>query len=138
MDSHIVGPRGKNGYGSIQTVSGKRIAFGDAAQTGLEIMRTAGASVESPLLLKFTGLIPTAFDGTSPAFSLVETDLDGTGAVTIANIAAFSSGAFAASKVLIVDKIYKLVYTPATGSPTAGIGTYVIELSGLGQLSITI
>jgi hypothetical protein len=135
MDSHVTGPRGRNAYGAIVTAIGFGAARGDAAQTGKEITRTQGASVKNPLLVEIFGHIRTAFDGTAPAFSLVETNLDGSGAATLANIAGFAGGKFALSFVLTVDKIYKVVYTPP-GDGTVGEGFYFLKVTGPGQLPV--
>jgi hypothetical protein len=149
MESHIVGVRGATKganqsipYGSVLSMVSVGIKFGDAAVATKEIFRTTGAkttlvgpnipSKKFPLFVRFFGHIPTAFDGTAPVFSLVETNIDDSGSVTIANIAAFAAGLFSSHKFITVDKKYKLLYTPATGAPTVGEGYYGIWVCGPG------
>ena len=138
MDSHCKGPRGGNGYGAVLSAIAAAITFGNSAVASKEITRTHGASVANPILVRISGVITTAFDGTSPVFRLVETNLDGSGSAVIANIGDFTSNKFELTKVLEVDKIYKLLYTPATGSPTAGKGHYFIEFAGPGQPNLSL
>lgn len=116
MDSHITGPRGRNGYGAILSGNTIRAAFGMAALAGIEVLRTFGASAATPILVDITGKIPTAFNGSGAVFTLVETNLDGTGSTNIAAISDFSSGSFALRKFLTVDKIYRVTYTPRAGA----------------------
>lgn len=100
--------------------------------------QTVAAPKKFPLFINFKGYLIAGFDGTGPAFTLTETNLDDSGGVTIANLAAFSANAaagnFSAFKVLTVDKKYKLTYTPATGGPTTGEGYFFIELCGPGAM----
>lgn len=124
MDSHCTGPRGR-GYGAIVSASGIGRVYTDTAETGKELLRTTGASADNPILVRINGVITTAFDGFDPVFRLVETNLDGSGSVVIANISDFSSGKFALTKVLTVDKIYKLV----ASSDTDGDQTFADGIS---------
>ncbi len=248
MDTHIDGPRGRRTKGAIvsQIICGAK--FGDSALVAQEVFRTRGAASglgfiqttdaiaslgaggagsdksspttrKFPLFLRVCGHLLTAFDGTAPLLALTETNLDGSGVVTIADLADFTGvaarpasvtdGASTTSsptitsatanftdedvgdpisgtgipansyigivnsstsiglsssptanvpvnfnttgttgitltfggrlvlfgpffKVLTVDKIYKLTYTPATGSPTVGEAYFVIEITGPG------
>lgn len=152
MDTHIRGPRGatKGVYqnqplGSVLSVITVGIKFGDAAVVAKEFFRTDGAKTSAgsttawqiptkrnPLLVRFFGQIVTAFDGTAPAFNLLETNLDDSGSVTIANIAGFTAGLFSSHKYLSVDKKYKLTYTIATGAPTVGEAYYSVWVAGPG------
>src|SRR4051812_39068520 len=104
MDTHMKGCRGANTQGAVVSSITAGAKFGDAALVTKEIFRTDGASSglgpipsmpgigkKFPLLIEIVGNIITAFNGTSPGFSLTETNLDDTGSVTIiANLAAFT------------------------------------------------
>ena len=157
MDTHILGPRGRNAKGSVQSGIAAGIKFGDPAVASVEIFRTLGASSglgpinalspamtipgitakKFPLLLKVYGQIITGFDGAAPVFSLIETNLDDTGSVTLVNLAAFTGGNVTGAilpfttKVLVVDKKYKLLYTPGAGG-TVGEAYFFIQVMGPG------
>jgi hypothetical protein len=126
MDTHITGPRGKNSKGAVLSALGVRVGFGDAAQTGKEIFRTTGAGVKTPIFVRVTGKINTAFDATGVVAKITSTNLDGTGAADVATLAGLT-----AMLMLTVDKIFLLVYTVGTGG-TAGEAGYFIECAGAG------
>lgn len=149
MDSHIKGARGGNAHGAIvsQVVDGSK--YGDTAVVLREFCRTdgassglglipsmPGASKKYPLLIEIFGHILTAFNGTSPVFRLTETDLADGNAVVIANISDFSSSKFSLTKFITADKKYKLTYTPATGSPSAGEGFFSVKITGPGVAQV--
>lgn len=94
-----------------------------------------------PLLLKVFGYIIQAFNGTTPAFTLVETNPDDSGSVNLVTLngggGTFAFGATTAGtsltavKVLTADKKYKLTWN-SPGDTTTGEAYYFIELVGSG------
>jgi hypothetical protein len=127
--------------GSVLSVITVGIKFGDAALVAKEFFRTDGAkpsligqipTKKNPLLVRFLGQIVTAFDGTAPAFTVTETNLDDSGSVSIAAIAGYTAGLFSSHKFLTVDKKYKLTYTIASAGPTAGEAYFSIWVAGPG------
>lgn len=157
MDTHIKGPRGASALGAIDSTIIVGAKLGDAASAAVEIFRTDGASSglgdihpfsspvigqmtakKFPLFLHIHGYLIAAFNGTSPVFKIVETNLDDTGAVDYIVLGDFSANAAAGTvakyKVLTSDKKYKLTYTPATGGPTTGEGYFALKITGPGQI----
>lgn len=134
MDTHISGPR-KLSYGSQVSLQIAFALFGTTVAGTRLIVQTFGASPKTPLLVRIQGQIKTAFDGTTPAFTLQETNTDNSSPVSLALIAGFTAGKLNLFFFLTVDKKYSLIYTPGGGG-TVGEAYYSIELAGMGQLPV--
>lgn len=119
MDTHFVGPA-TNGYGAVPVQRALRTKFGTTAAGSRVLLKTTGASPDKPLLVELLSVIKTAFNGTAPAVSITSTLLDGTGAATEIAIAGIVTNGPFQTRVITADRIYSVLYTPATGSPTAG------------------
>jgi hypothetical protein len=114
MDTHIQGPRAGGAIAAVISAIIARASFGDADGT-TKLFQTVGAALDAPLFVRISGHIVTAFDGTNAVFTLQETALDGTGAVTRAQISSFSSGKFSLYYILTADKIYNLIFAADEG-----------------------
>jgi hypothetical protein len=137
MDSHIKGPA-VNGYGAIAGQRGLHTKFGTTlagAGNRRLLLKTQGAGAETPLIVELLQVQKTAFNGTAPEVAIVSENLDGSGAVTelaIANLAANQPPKYV---TITVDRAYYVVYTAATGAPTAGDMYSFAKVSGMGPTS---
>lgn len=114
------------------TLAGGR-AFGTTAAGDRILLKTSGASLSKPLFVSLIQFQETAFDGTGPIVSIISTKLDGTDLVTTEFVIADIAGAIFKHKHIIVDRIYSVRYTAATGAgPTAGNIYSYARVSGLG------
>lgn len=120
MDTKITGPR-ENGFGAVLSQIIVGALFGTAADGTSRIVKTQGASPTTPLLVRITGQIKTAFNGVGAVFTLQQTDLDGTNASSLATIAGFTAGKFSLYFFLTADKIFNLIYA---GNTAGGDDTY--------------
>ena len=110
------------------------VAGGTTATGDREILRTIGASPTKPLLVELLSIVATAFTGTAPLVSIISTNLDGTGSVTEIAIADIVTDQAPETRLITVDKIYLVRYTPGTVAPTAGNIFSFVRLSGIGQI----
>lgn len=122
MDSHVKGPA-VNGYGAVSGYRGLRTLFG-TTPSGVAnrrlLLKTTGAGVNTPLLVKLLQQQKVAFNGTAPDVAIVSENLDGTSPVTETNIAAIVAGGPEKTILCTVDRAFYVLYTLATGAPTQG------------------
>lgn len=114
MNSHITGNRAKLGYGAVVSMNIASAIFGTTPSGTTLILETEGATPTTPLMVRITGHIPTAFDGQGAVFTLQQTDLDGGNATSLATIAGFTAGKFSLSFILTSNKRFNLVYAGNT------------------------
>lgn len=134
MDSHIKGPA-VNGYGAVAGQRGLHTKFGvTAAGAGARrlLLKTLGAGVETPLIVELLQVQKTAFDGTAPEVAIVSENLDGSSTATELAITNISANQPPKYVTITVDRAYYVVYTAATGSPTAGEIYSFARVSGMG------
>ena len=118
MDTHILGPRNQ-GHGAVLSHLIVGALVGDTADGTVLVMKTDGATPATPLFVRITGQIVTTFNGTTPTFSIVQTDLDGSNSVTRAQISSFSAGKFEVYFFLTADKIFNFVFAEDVGEADA-------------------
>lgn len=119
MDTHFVGPA-VNGYGAVPVQRILRTKYGTTPAGSRVLLKTTGASPANPLLVELLSVVKTAFNGTTPVVSITSTLLDGTDAATEIAIGGIVTNGPFQTRLITADRIYKVLYTPATGSPTAG------------------
>lgn len=134
MDTHIKGSA-QNGHGAISGMRGLRTQYGVTLAGALNrrlLLKTDGAKPATPLLVQLLQVAKTAFDGTAPEVAIVSENLDGSGAATELAIANLAANQPPKTVLITVDRAYYVVYTAATGAPTAGDMYSLAEVVGLG------
>lgn len=137
--------KGTAGNSIATTDSGNQLSWGAATLTGgirdantagdRILLKTIGASVSTPLLVQLLSVQKTAFDGTSPVVSIHSTNLAGGDATTDFVIGDIVANQAFKTFLIYADRIYSVLYTVATGSPTVGEIWSFAKVAGIGTTS---